>query len=192
MGGDPMVFLAGLLEGGARIVQLRRKGEYGERELSEARRMAAMCREAGAAFLVNDRVDVAAAVGAGVHVGQGDVSPAAARREVCAGMVGYSTHNEGQLRAGDREPVDYLAIGPVYGTITKENPDPVVGLDALRELRRLTAKPLVAIGGITLSNAREVVAAGADAVAVIAGLMPDEITVETVKRRMREWQETVR
>jgi thiamine-phosphate pyrophosphorylase len=196
VGGDPVVFLEGLLEGGARIVQLRRKGEYGAAEVEQARRMAEMCRAAGAVFVVNDRVDVAAAVGAGAHVGQGDVAPGEARRAVGGGVVGYSTHNAEQLRAGDDEPVDYLAIGPIFGTSTKENPDPVVGVEGLRALRHLTEKPLVAIGGITESNAREVLAAGADAVAVIAGLLegmrPGEIRVETVKRRMQEWQATVR
>ena len=107
----------------------------------------------------------------GVHVGQTDVSPARARAIVGPGkIVGVSTHNEAQMRAADLEPVDYIAIGPVYATATKENPDPVVGLEGVRLARSLTRKPLVAIGGITAENAGAVLEAGADSVAVISAI----------------------
>jgi|SRR5208282_2099192 len=107
----------------------------------------------------------------GVHLGQQDASP----QEACAllgtgTIVGVSTHNETQLRAADLEPVDYIAIGPVFATSSKQNPDPVIGLDGMHLARRLTDKPLVAIGGITLENAPSVWAAGADSVAVISAI----------------------
>lgn len=126
---------------------------------------------------MNDRADVAKLLDAALHLGQDDLPPSAARRIVGErGAIGFSTHNEAQLRAGDREPVDYLAIGPIFGTSSKENPDPVVGLDELRRLRAFTEKPLVAIGGITRANALSVFEAGADSVAVIGDLYPDPRT----------------
>ncbi len=98
--------------------------------------------------------------------------------------VGYSTHNEAQLRAACAEPVDYLALGPVFGTATKENPDPTVGLAELRRLRPLSPCPLVGIGGITRANARQVLEAGADSVAVIGDLFPDD---GNLRVRAEEW-----
>jgi thiamine-phosphate pyrophosphorylase len=89
-------------------------------------------------------------------------------------MVGYSTHNEAQLRTACLEPADYLALGPIFGTANKENPDPIVGLAELRRLRPLSNLPLVAIGGITRANARQVLEAGADSVAVIGDLFPED------------------
>jgi thiamine-phosphate pyrophosphorylase len=110
----------------------------------------------------------------GVHVGQDDLSPEGARLVVGDNrLVGVSTHNAEQLQLADRAPVDYIAIGPIFGTRSKANPDPVVGLDGLRAVRKLTTKPLVAIGGITRENCRSVIDAGADSVAVIADLFAD-------------------
>jgi thiamine-phosphate pyrophosphorylase len=107
----------------------------------------------------------------GVHIGQQDATPAEARAIVGPDrIVGVSTHSRAQLEDAARQPVDYIAIGPVFATATKENPDPVVGLDGVREARALTNKPLVAIGGITLENASAVLDAGADSVAVISAL----------------------
>jgi len=107
----------------------------------------------------------------GVHVGQLDASPREARSLLGSdAIVGISTHSEAQLRAADLEPVDYIAIGPVFATSSKQNPDPIIGLDGVRLGRRLTMKPLVAIGGITLENAASVWAAGADSVAVISAI----------------------
>lgn len=127
----------------------------------------------GARLIVNDRADVAAIVGAGgVHVGQEDL-PVEAARKICGGAVwvGVSTHNLEQLRAADATSADYIAVGPIFATGTKLNPDPVVGLEFLRSARGITRKPLVAIGGITVESASDVYRAGADSVAVIRDLM---------------------
>ena len=122
--------------------------------------------------MINDRADIAAMVGAhGVHVGQEDL-PVAHARKICPSpqWVGVSTHNLEQLRAADLTSADYIAVGPVFPTVTKENPDPVVGLEFLRAARKITRKPLVAIGGITVQSAGEVFRAGADSAAVISDL----------------------
>jgi len=126
-----------------------------------------------ARLIVNDRADVAAIVGAGgAHVGQEDL-PVEAARKICGGAVwvGVSTHNLEQLRAADATSADYIAVGPIFPTGTKVNPDPVVGLEFLRAARSITRKPLVAIGGITVESASDVYRAGADSVAVIRDLM---------------------
>ncbi len=127
----------------------------------------------GARFIVNDRADIAAIVGAGgVHVGQKDLPVDAARKSCGSALwVGVSTHNLEQLRAADATSADYIAVGPIFSTGTKENPDPVVGLEFLRGARQITRKPLVAIGGITVESASDVYRAGADSVAVIRDLM---------------------
>ncbi|HTB19098.1 MAG TPA: thiamine phosphate synthase [Bryobacteraceae bacterium] len=171
-----------LLDAGARILQFRHKSFFSRRVLEDASRIAELCRTAGALFVVNDRADIARLLNAGLHLGQDDLAPADARRILPApGIIGFSTHNQQQLRAGDSEPVDYLAIGPIFATGSKQNPDPVVGLDRLRALRRLTQKPLVAIGGITRASAPAVFEAGADSVAIIGDLYPD------VAVKAREW-----
>jgi thiamine-phosphate pyrophosphorylase len=177
-----------LLEAGARILQYRNKNFFSRTAFEAARRMAAMCRQAGALFVVNDRADVAKLLDAGLHLGQDDLAPSDARRILPApAIIGFSTHNEQQLRSGDREPVDYLAIGPIFATGSKQNPDPVVGLDRLRSLRSLTRKPLVAIGGITRELAPQVFAAGADSVAIIGDLYPDPCTPAALRARAAEW-----
>ena len=124
-------------------------------------------------LIVNDRADIAAMTGAGgVHVGQEDV-PVEDTRKICGARVwvGVSTHDLEQLRAADATSADYIAVGPIFPTGTKANPDPVVGLEFLREARRITRKPLVAIGGITVESAGDVYQAGADSIAVIRDLM---------------------
>jgi len=123
-------------------------------------------------LIMNDHPDLAVSARFdGVHVGQTDVSPDEARKIVGPEkIVGVSTHNRAQLEAADRMPVDYIAFGPVFATSSKMNPDPVVGLEGVREARKLTAKPLVAIGGITIENARSVLDAGADSVAMISAM----------------------
>jgi thiamine-phosphate pyrophosphorylase len=162
-----------LARGGASLVQLRAKRAPDRRllELCEETRDGA--RRGGALFVVNDRPDVALLLGAdGVHLGQDDLPPAEARRLLGPdALIGLSTHSVAQLRAGAGEPVDYLALGPIFATATKADAEPVVGLDRLREARALTGRPLVAIGGIDPARAREAVAAGADGVAVIAALL---------------------
>ena len=124
---------------------------------------------------MNDRADLCLAAGfVGVHVGQEDLSPEGARRVIgAARWLGVSTHNPEQLRQADQTSADYLAIGPVFETASKDRPDPVVGLEGVRRARELTRKPLVAIGGITRANANSVLEAGADAVAVISDLLRD-------------------
>ena len=126
-------------------------------------------------LIMNDRADLCLAADFdGLHLGQDDLSPEAARRIIgTQRWLGVSTHNPEQLAEADKTPADYLAIGPAFCTSSKINPDPVVGLEGVRRARELTRKPLVAIGGITRSNARSVIQAGADAVAVISDLLPD-------------------
>src|SRR5208282_3520229 len=124
-------------------------------------------------LIMNDRADLCLAAGFdGVHVGQDDLSPQAVRGIIGAGRwLGFSTHNPRQVKEGDLTSADYLAIGPVFSTSSKDRPDPVVGLEGVRLARQLTRKPLVAIGGITRGNAASVIEAGADSVAVISDLL---------------------
>jgi thiamine-phosphate pyrophosphorylase len=184
-GVDPIAAAEQILEGGATILQFRHKGFVSREVFAQLERVAGLCRNAGALFVVNDRADLAALTGAALHLGQDDLTPSAARRVVGAKtLIGFSTHNEAQLRAAAAEPANYLALGPIFGTASKQNPDPVVGLDELRRLRPLTDRPLVAIGGITRANAQAVLGAGADSVAIIGDLFSDNGTVRT---RTEEW-----
>jgi thiamine-phosphate pyrophosphorylase len=182
---DPVSAAAGILEAGAQILQLRHKGFLSREIFEQIERIAALCREARVPFVMNDRADLAALMGAALHLGQDDLPPAAARRVTGPEtLIGFSTHNERQLRAAETEPVDYLALGPIFGTASKQNPDPVVGLEELRRLHPLTERPLVAIGGITRDNARDVLAAGADSLAVIGDLFPEH---GSLRARTEEW-----
>jgi thiamine-phosphate pyrophosphorylase len=174
-----------IIEGGARILQFRHKGFFSGEVFTTAQRLADICRAAGALFVINDRADLAALLGAALHLGQDDLLPSDARKVTgAATIIGFSTHNERQLRAAAQEPADYLALGPIFGTASKLNPDPVVGLDELRRLRPLTDRPLVAIGGITRANAHAVLEAGADSVAVIGDLFPAD---GNLRARTQEW-----
>jgi len=123
-------------------------------------------------LIMNDRADLCVAAGFdGVHVGQDDLSPESARKVIGnQRLLGISTHNPDQVAAADKTSADYIAVGPVFGTRSKANPDPIVGLEGIRSARKLTRKPLVAIGGITRANCMSVIEAGADAVAVISDL----------------------
>jgi thiamine-phosphate pyrophosphorylase len=182
---DPVSAARQILEGGARILQFRHKGFYSRDVFRQCEAIAGLCRDAGVPFVVNDRADLAALFGAVLHVGQDDLPPLAARKVVGAGaVVGYSTHNEAQLRAALGEPANYLALGPLFGTASKENPDPTVGLDEFRRLRKICPRPLVAIGGITRSNAKQVLEAGADSLAIIGDLFPASGSLST---RVRQW-----
>jgi thiamine-phosphate pyrophosphorylase len=161
-----------LAAGGATLVQLRDK-HVAPREFYEAaRRAVEVARALGVRLIINDRVDIALAVDAdGVHLGQDDLPIARARELIGAERIlGYSTHNVQQALEADCAPVDYIAVGPVFQTTTKENPDPIVGPELIRELKLRLTKPLVGIGGITLDRASAVIAAGADSVAVISDL----------------------
>jgi thiamine-phosphate pyrophosphorylase len=184
-GVEPVEAARRILSGGAKILQFRHKAFFSRETFAEVEEIAGLCREAGALFVINDRVDIAALVGAGLHLGQEDLKPEQARSVLGSGaIIGFSTHNESQLRAAMDQPADYLAIGPIFSTSTKENPDPVIGLDELRRLRGWTNRPLVAIGGITRSNARHVFDAGADSVAVISDLFPEK---GALSERVEEW-----
>ena len=187
---EPDVAAGAWLDGGARILQFRHKAQWTRPVFEQAERVATQCRERDAIFIINDRADVALLLGAGLHVGQDDLSPADARRLIGAGaLLGYSTHNPHQLDAAAAEPVDYVAIGPIFATASKHNPDAVVGLDELRRCRARCVRPLVAIGGITRETARAVFAAGADSIAVIGDLIPENCTSADLSRRMEEWQQ---
>jgi thiamine-phosphate pyrophosphorylase len=163
-----------MLGGGASFIQLRDKDAIGRELLDQAVACLRLTRKAGATLIINDRVDVALTAGAdGVHLGQEDLSVAEAREILGKDkIIGVSTHTIDQFRAALETSADYIAVGPVYPTMTKENPDPVVGLELVRESRKLTDRPLVAIGGINHERAPEVIAAGADSVAVISALYP--------------------
>ena len=179
---------AAMLAGGARILQIRHKGLWNPAIYESAREVALLCEQAGAILIVNDRADIAKLLGAGLHVGQDDLAPADARKLLGDGpMIGCSSHDAAQLRDAATEPVDYVALGPIFSTSSKRNPDPVVGIDELRRCCALVEKPLVAIGGITRENARAVFEAGADAVAVIADLLPEIATTANVRQRIEEW-----
>ena len=165
-------FTEELLAGGATLIQYRNKKGSAQEMLLQARELRRVC-GSRARLIMNDRADLCLATACdGVHVGQEDLSPEGVRAVVGDRLwVGVSTHAVEQLEAADRGPADYLAIGPVFTTATKENPDPVVGLEGVRAARAATRKPLVAIGGITRANGRSVLEAGADAVAVISDLL---------------------
>jgi len=170
---DTLEAVQGLVDAGARIVQFRWKGPYTRRAYETALAVGEIVRQAGALYVINDRTDIALLAGAdGVHVGQTDLPPQAVRSMVGEKLfVGLSTHNEAQLRAAAAEPIDCVALGPIFGTASKENPDPEVGVDELRRLAQLAARPLIAIGGVTLETAPAVLDAGASCCAVISDWM---------------------
>lgn len=163
-----------MLAGGARLIQLRDKEASAREFLDAARASIALTRSVGARLIINDRVDIALTSGAdGVHLGQEDMSVEEARDILGEDkIIGVSTHSLAQFNAALDTSANYIAVGPVYPTTTKENPDPVVGLELVREARKITDRPLVAIGGITPERAPEVITAGADSVAAISALYP--------------------
>jgi thiamine-phosphate pyrophosphorylase len=182
---DPVHAAQEILAAGANILQFRHKSFLSRQAFRRLEQIAELARTMGTTLVVNDRADLAKLFGAALHLGQDDLPPAAARRVVGAETtIGFSTHNEAQLRAALAEPVDYLALGPIFGTATKENPDPMVGLAELRRLRSLSDRPLAAIGGITRANARQVLDSGADSVAVIGELFPED---GNIRVRAEEW-----
>lgn len=158
---------------GCTLLQCRNKSGNTRQMLDQAREL--KTRLASVKLIMNDRADLCLAAGFdGLHVGQDDLLPESARRIIGSDRwLGVSTHNPEQLAEADQTSADYLAIGPVFATSSKANPDPVVGLEGVRRTRELTRKPLVAIGGITRANAPSVIEAGADAVAVISDLLRD-------------------
>ena len=165
-----------LVEGGAEIIQLRDKHASPKDFYESAREALIIARKRSVKIIINDRVDIALALKAdGVHLGQDDLPPESAR--VILGdraIIGFSTHNLKQVVNAINLPIDYLAIGPVYATRTKENPEEIVGLEGVNEVRKALGDfPLVAIGGITSENFRAVLEAGANSVAIISGLLSD-------------------
>lgn len=160
-------------EARATLVQLREKLLPAATFFEQARDAVKVAREKQVTIIINDRVDIALAVHAdGVHLGQEDLPPAAARKLLGnSALIGYSTHSVEQARQALSYPIDYIAIGPIFGTTTKENPDPQVGLEGLRAVKAVVGDlPLVAIGGISVTEVAEVLEAGADSVALISGL----------------------
>ena len=162
-----------LIDVGVRILQYRDKSGSAASVLRASRELARTASEAGASFLVNDRPDIAYLADAtGVHVGQDDLGVEQARAIVGAQRwVGVSTHNRQQFESAASTSADYIAIGPIFATKSKSDPDPVVGVELIRELRWKTDKPIVAIGGIRLDHAEEVLRAGADSVAIISDIL---------------------
>jgi thiamine-phosphate pyrophosphorylase len=184
-GRAPAIVARDLLSAGVRLIQFRDKHASSRQLYETCVELRGLLRDSGCSLIVNDRVDVARAADAdGVHLGQDDLPVEMARRVLAPDRwIGCSTHSLDQVAEVDRSTADYIAFGPIFPTASKENPDPVVGLEGLRGARRVTRKPLVAIGGITLQNVRELLAAGADSVAVIGDLLngPD------IRARAREF-----
>src|SRR5690349_19435088 len=166
---SPHQCAAELAAAGVRLFQYRDKSAFAREFLATSRELVSSLNSHGASLVVNDRPDVAVLAGAkGLHVGQEDLEPDQARTVVGQEMwIGTSTHNMEQFRRAADTSADYIAVGPIFATTSKANPDPVVGLELIRQVRKLTEKPIVAIGGITLERAASVIAAGADSVAVI-------------------------
>jgi thiamine-phosphate pyrophosphorylase len=177
-----------LADGGARLVQLREKQASPRDFYREAREAMRVARARGVKLIINDRADIALALEAeGVHLGQDDLPPEAARRLLGDHfIIGYSTHDLRQVEEAARLSVDYVAFGPIFPTRSKENPDAVVGLELLKRARASldAAIPLVAIGGITRENARAALDAGADSVAVINALVSE---ADGIALRTREF-----
>jgi thiamine-phosphate pyrophosphorylase len=178
------------LDAGSQILQYRYKDYWSRDIFAEAGQIAELCHSRNVRFILNDRADYAKLLGAGLHLGQTDIPPLAARDLLGPdAIIGFSTHNSAQLASAASEPVDYVALGPIFGTLSKRNPDPVVGIDNLREWRALAPLPLVAIGGINRTNARSVWHAGADSVAVIGDLYPVMCDPDSIRERMGEWRQ---
>lgn len=183
--------VARLVEGGASLIQLRDKHAAPREFYREAAAALRVARAHNARLIINDRVDIALALGAdGVHLGQADLPVEAARSLLGqAAIIGFSTHNAQQAQLATSMPVDYIAFGPVFATSTKQSPEPVAGLAELRKVSEAWGQiarpmPLVAIGGITLSNLSEAIEAGAESLAVIAALLADPAKIVENTKKM--------
>ncbi len=173
--------------GGATLIQLRDKQATALQLYEQAKAAVAAAKKTGAQLIVNDRVDVALATGAhGVHLGQDDMPPEAARSLLGdESVIGYSTHNVEQAQKALTLPIDYIAIGPIFETSTKSDTSPTLGLEGLQAVRKVVGNmPLVAIGGISDANARDVIEAGADSVAVISALLSDPVRITDATRAL--------
>lgn len=177
-------FAQGLTDAGVTLIQYRNKAGSPREILHAAEQMREAVDGTSCRIILNDRPDLALLAGLdGVHVGQDDLSPEDARRVLGGGkMIGLSTHTGEQVRAADLGVADYVAVGPVFATGTKLDTQPVIGLEGVKRARGLTSKPIVAIGGIGRGNARGVIDAGADSIAVISALMDRDESVEKVAR----------
>jgi len=175
-----------LIDSGATLIQLREKVDPPLRFFEQAESAVRVARDRGAKIIINDRVDIALALKAdGVHLGQEDLAPDAARRILGNdAIIGFSTHSLEQARRAAHMPVDYVAIGPIFSTTTKESANPSVGLDGLARVREaLGTLPLVAIGGINSENVGTVIQAGADVVAVISDIwVPAKDSPDRIRR----------
>ena len=184
----PIDVARAVLDGGARLLQLRAKTLPSRDFLALADAVVAAADRYAASIVINDRADIATLAGAaGVHVGQDDLTPAAARSLLGdAAIVGFSTHTIEQVEAAVREPVSYVAVGPVFGTQSKDTGYRAVGLDLVAAAARIAGTlPVVAIGGITIENASSVIAAGAASVAVISNLLVDRHPEERTRAFLR-------
>jgi thiamine-phosphate pyrophosphorylase len=183
-GVDLREFAVALRDAGISLLQYRNKTGEPLEIVRDAAVIAEVFAQTSAMLILNDRADLAVLTEwDGVHVGQEDLSPEDARSVVGGSRyIGISTHLDDQVRAADASCADYVAIGPVFATSSKENAEPVVGLEGVRRARALTTRPLVAIGGITRVNALSVIEAGADAVAVISELLTAEEQPDKVAR----------
>lgn len=176
-----------LIDGGAEFIQLREKHLSPRDFMEDADDAVEYARARGVRIIINDRVDVAKCAGAdGVHLGQTDLPPDAARRILGQeAVIGYSTHSVEQARLASEMPVDYIAIGPVFATSTKEDPDPVVGLDGLANGRAVIGDiPLVAIGGIAGDHLAAVIHAGADSAAIVSAVLRPPATISENLQRL--------
>lgn len=176
-----------LIAGGATLIQLREKRQQAGDWFNDALTAARICREAGVLCIVNDRVDMAIAIGAdGVHLGQDDMHVAAARQLLGRGkIIGLSTHSIEQLEAALREEIDYAAIGPIFATSTKSDHEPVIGLNTLLNAAQTSGNvPLVAIGGISAENLPAIFEAGASSAAMIGALLSDPERIAVIYRKL--------
>jgi thiamine-phosphate pyrophosphorylase len=179
--------VAHLLRGGATFIQLREKTNSPRAFFDDAESAVHLARAAGAAIIINDRVDLALALGAsGVHLGQTDMPVNAARQLLGPdAIIGYSTHNLDQVVEALELPINYLAFGPIFPTRTKDNPDPIAGVDGLRAAKTLAGElPVVAIGGIDESNMADIFTAGADSAAIISGILSNAQNIAANLRKM--------
>lgn len=179
--------VASLAAGGATLIQLREKHLSSRMFYEEAEAALKIARSLGVTLIINDRVDIALALeAAGVHLGQTDLQPEVARDLLGSkAIIGVSVHDTDQAQIALNSPVDYLAVGPVFATSSKDNPDPVLGLAGIGSIRKLVdRKPLVAIGGINRGNALKVFEAGADTVALINALLSSPTEIEATTREV--------
>lgn len=177
-----------LSSGGATFIQLRDKSLPGAEFFNQAMRAVELARQRSVRIIINDRADIALATKAdGVHLGQDDLPPEAARRILGNdAIIGYSTHNLDQARRAQSLPIDYLAIGPIFPTTSKSDTEPVLGLEGVRSIAQMAGLPVVAIGGITLENAASVIDVGATSVAVISALLAENDSIAQRTRQLIE------